>query len=72
MSREAIVVGAGIVGACCAWRLAREGLAVRVIDPRGIGAGASGAGMGHIVVMDEPAAELALTRRSRGRWRLSS
>ncbi len=68
MSREAIVIGAGIVGACCAWRLAREGFAVRVIDRRGVGAGASGAGMGHIVVMDEPEAELALTARSRALW----
>jgi glycine/D-amino acid oxidase-like deaminating enzyme len=65
---DAIVIGAGIVGAACAWALSRAGLSVRVIDRRGVGAGATGSGMGHIVVMDEPAAEFALTRRSRDLW----
>jgi len=65
---DAIVVGAGIVGAACAWRLAREGMLVTVVDPRGIAAGTTASGMGHIVVMDGSEAELALTSRSRALW----
>lgn len=67
-STDAIVIGAGIVGAACAWALTRSGLSVLVVDRRGIGAGATGSGMGHIVLMDEPAAEFALTLRSRTLW----
>jgi tRNA 5-methylaminomethyl-2-thiouridine biosynthesis bifunctional protein len=33
-AREAVVIGAGLAGAACAWALAREGLAVTVIDAR--------------------------------------
>ncbi|WP_250548018.1 FAD-dependent oxidoreductase, partial [Serratia marcescens] len=29
---DVIVVGAGIIGAACAWRLAREGYRVSVVD----------------------------------------
>lgn len=67
-SSTAIVIGAGIVGSCCAWTLAHRGLKVSIVDPRGIGHGSTGAGMGHIVVMDDPAPELALTKRSRDLW----
>lgn len=67
-ARSAIVVGAGIVGSCCAWTLARRGINTRIIDPRGIGQGATSAGMGHIVVMDDPAPEFAITKRSRDLW----
>ena len=50
---DAIIVGAGIVGAACADELARRGLRVGVIDRDVIGSGATAAGMGHIVVMDD-------------------
>lgn len=36
------VRGAGITGLMCAWFLHRRGLRVRVVDPGGVGAGASG------------------------------
>jgi len=50
---DAIIVGAGIVGAACAYYLAQEGIAVAVIDAEFAGAGATAAGMGHIVVLDD-------------------
>ena len=68
MSADAIVVGAGIVGAACAAELAAHGLDVEVLDARGIGGGATAAGMGHIVVMNDSAAEFALSHYSRGLW----
>lgn len=64
---DVIVVGAGIVGAACASELARAGLSVRVIDAR-LG-GATHAGMGHLVVMDDNPAELALSNASLAIWR---
>jgi glycine/D-amino acid oxidase-like deaminating enzyme len=39
---DARVMGAGVFGLCAALALARRGLAVEVVDPGGIGAGASG------------------------------
>lgn len=64
---DAIVVGAGIIGAACAWRLAREGYRVSVVDDRR--AGATAAGMGHLVCMDDNPAELALSAYSLRLWR---
>jgi len=68
MNADAIVVGAGIVGAACAAELAAQGMTVQVVDAAGIGGGATAAGMGHIVVMNDSAPELALSRYSRGLW----
>ena len=65
---EAIVVGAGIVGAACADELARRGLQVAVVDRDMVGGGATAAGMGHIVVMDDSEAQFALTRYSQQLW----
>ncbi|WP_342078098.1 FAD-dependent oxidoreductase [Yoonia sp. SS1-5] len=39
---DVTVMGAGIFGLCVAYCCARRGAAVRVIDPNGVGAGASG------------------------------
>lgn len=39
---EITVRGAGITGLMCAWMLVRRGAKVRVVDPNGVGAGASG------------------------------
>ena len=66
---DAIVVGAGIVGAACAAALARDGLRVLVIDAGGAALGTTAAGMGHVVVMDDSPEQLALTRYSRSLWR---
>ena len=65
MSADALIVGAGIVGAACAAELAALGMRVDVLDAQGIGGGATAAGMGHIVVMNDSPAEFALSRYSR-------
>src|SRR5438105_1146523 len=66
--KHAAVVGAGIVGAACAAALARDGWRVTVVESGVGGGGATGAGMGHIVVMDDSEAQFALTRYSRLLW----
>lgn len=70
MSRpDAIVIGAGIVGAACAERLSAGGMRVLVLEADVAGSGATAAGMGHVVVMDDNGAEFALTRYSSECWR---
>ena len=66
---NAIVVGAGIVGAACARALAADGLRVLVLDARSAASGATAAGMGHLVTMDDSPAQLALTTLSLALWR---
>jgi len=65
---DAVVIGAGIVGAACAATLARDGMRVTVVECGTVGGGATAAGMGHIVVMDDSEAQFALTRYSRELW----
>jgi glycine/D-amino acid oxidase-like deaminating enzyme len=67
-SCDVAIVGAGIVGAACACECARRGLQVIIIDQDAIGADATAAGMGHIVVMDDSEAQFALTRYSQRLW----
>jgi glycine/D-amino acid oxidase-like deaminating enzyme len=66
---DVVVIGAGIVGAACALACAREGLGVTVIEAELAGGGATAAGMGHLVVMDDSEAQFALTRYSVELWR---
>jgi glycine/D-amino acid oxidase-like deaminating enzyme len=65
---DAVVIGAGIVGAACALELAEAGLSVAVIERDAIGSGATAAGMGHIVAMDDSEAQFALTSYSQSLW----
>jgi glycine/D-amino acid oxidase-like deaminating enzyme len=65
---DAVVVGAGIVGAACADECIRQGMRVAVVDGDVIGGGATAAGMGHVVVMDDSEAQFALTRYSQLLW----
>jgi D-hydroxyproline dehydrogenase subunit beta len=65
---DVAVVGAGIVGAACTNEFARRGLRVVVIGEDIVGSGATAAGMGHIVVMDDSDAQFALTRYSQQLW----
>lgn len=67
MKTDVVVIGAGIVGAACAHELAQRGLRVLVLDDAS--GGATGAGMGHLVAMDDNAAELALSHFSIELWR---
>ena len=67
-SFDVAIAGGGIVGAACAEECAAAGLKVVVVEPGPIGAGATAAGMGHIVVMDDSPAQIALTRSSRDLW----
>src|SRR5437763_6440533 len=65
---DVVIVGAGIVGAACADECSRHGLTVAVVDCDVVGGGATGAAMGHIVVMDDSEAQFALTRYSQQLW----
>jgi len=65
---EVVVIGGGIVGAACALECAREGLKVAIVEARMVGGGATAAGMGHLVVMDDSEAQFALTRYSQVLW----
>jgi len=67
-SYDVAIVGAGIVGAACANELARRGMRVAIIDRDVVGGGATAAGMGHVVVMDDSEAQFALTRYSQKLW----
>jgi glycine/D-amino acid oxidase-like deaminating enzyme len=69
-SFDAIVVGAGIVGAACANELAKAGLHVAICERNDYsGGGATAAGMGHLAVMDDSEAQFALTAYSQELWR---
>ncbi len=65
---EVLVIGAGIVGAACALELAKAGRRVAVLEQDCVGSGATAAGMGHVVVMDDSEAQLQLTDYSRTLW----
>jgi glycine/D-amino acid oxidase-like deaminating enzyme len=65
---DVLIVGAGIVGAACALELAKAGVRVTILEERFVSAGATGASMGHIVVMDDSEAQFSLTRYSQVLW----
>ena len=67
-SYDAAVVGTGIVGAACADELCRRGMRVLIIGREMIGDGATAAGMGHIVVMDDSEPQFSLTHYSQQKW----
>jgi len=65
---DAVVLGAGIVGTACALECASAGMRVAVVERDAVGSGATAAGMGHIVVMDDSEAQFALTSYSQTLW----
>src|SRR5579863_3693144 len=67
---DLLIIAAGIVGAACAAECSREGLSVIVVEAEMIGGGATAAGMGHLVAMDDSEAQFALTRYSVELWRV--
>lgn len=65
-----MVVGAGAVGAACAYFLARAGLSVHVVERGSIAGGTSSACEGNLLVSDkESGPELDLALYSRSVWR---
>src|SRR6187200_2240047 len=65
---DVVIIGGGIVGAACAAECAGAGLRVAIVEATMIGGGATAAGMGHLVVMDDSEAQFALTRYSQQLW----
>ncbi len=65
---DLIIVGAGIIGAACAAECAGAGMRTLVLDRGPVAGATTSAGMGHIVVMDDSEALLALTSFSRRLW----
>jgi glycine/D-amino acid oxidase-like deaminating enzyme len=66
---DAVIVGGGIVGTACARSLSQQGMHVALVEQGEPGGGATAAAMGHIVVLDDSPAQLALTRYSQSLWR---
>ena len=70
MNVDVVVVGAGIVGASCAYYAARDGLSVCVVDRGPIAGGTTSAGEGNLLVSDkEPGPELDLALMANAAWR---
>ena len=66
---DVVVVGAGVVGAACAFYAARAGLSVTVLERDGVGGGTTSRGEGNILVSDKaPGPELDLALASRRLW----
>jgi len=65
---DVLVIGAGIVGAACAQELAAAGLSVGVLERNDPGSGATAAGMGHILALDDSEAQIKLTAYGRRLW----
>lgn len=66
---DAVVVGAGVIGAACAEALTAAGLRVHVIDQGAPASGTTAAGEGNVLVSDKsPGPELELAKDSRRRW----
>ncbi|GAA0611055.1 FAD-dependent oxidoreductase [Kutzneria viridogrisea] len=65
---DAVVVGAGVIGAACAEALSAAGLRVTVLDRGPLASATTASGEGNVLVSDkEPGPELALAQASR-RW----
>ncbi len=66
---DVVVIGAGVVGAACAFYAARAGLTVTAVDRGPIAGGTTGAGEGNVLVSDkEPGPELDLALLSSRLW----
>ncbi|MFF4776145.1 NAD(P)/FAD-dependent oxidoreductase [Microtetraspora fusca] len=66
---DVVVIGAGMVGAACAYYAAREGLSVTVLDRASVAGGTTGSGEGNVLVSDkEPGPELDLAVLSCRLW----
>ncbi|MFG3188159.1 NAD(P)/FAD-dependent oxidoreductase [Streptomyces omiyaensis] len=69
-SPDVVIIGAGVVGAACAYYAARSGLTVAVVDRGPVAGGTTGAGEGNLLVSDKEAGpELDLALLSTRLWR---
>ncbi|MFE9562946.1 NAD(P)/FAD-dependent oxidoreductase [Streptomyces sp. NPDC006487] len=69
-SPDLVIIGAGVVGAACAYYAARAGLRVAVVDRGPVAGGTTGAGEGNLLVSDKEAGpELELALLSARLWR---
>ncbi|MFD7029478.1 NAD(P)/FAD-dependent oxidoreductase [Streptomyces sp. NPDC059917] len=67
---DAVIIGAGVVGAACAYYATRAGLSVAVVDRGPVAGGTTGAGEGNLLVSDKgPGPELDLALLSTTLWR---
>jgi glycine/D-amino acid oxidase-like deaminating enzyme len=67
MSRDVVVVGAGIVGCATAWECARRGLSVTLLDRGEVSGGTTGLGEGNVLCADKdagPELDLAVAGRA--------
>lgn len=68
-SPDVVVVGAGVVGAACAYHLAAAGVRVHIVDRAYVASGSSGACEGNVLAWDkELERELPLALRSAELW----
>src|SRR3954465_12396514 len=68
-SPDVVVVGAGVVGAACAYYLAASGVRVRLLEGSYVASGSSGACEGNVLAWDkELERELPLALRSADLW----
>ncbi|MFD9165117.1 NAD(P)/FAD-dependent oxidoreductase [Streptomyces sp. NPDC059558] len=68
-SLDVVIIGAGVVGAACAYYAARAGLSVAVVDRGPVAGGTTGAGEGNLLVSDKEAGpELDLALLSTRLW----
>jgi len=69
-SADVVVIGAGMVGAACAYYCGAAGLAVTVVERGSVAGGTTGAGEGNVLLSDkEPGPELDLALWSAELWR---
>lgn len=67
---DVVIVGAGMVGAACAYYTSRSGLSVAVVDRGPVAGGTTGTGEGNLLVSDKvPGPELELALISASLWR---
>jgi glycine/D-amino acid oxidase-like deaminating enzyme len=65
------VVGAGVIGAACAYELTRHGMQTLVVDRGQLASGTTSSGEGNLLVSDKPPGpELDLALLSLRRWRI--
>jgi glycine/D-amino acid oxidase-like deaminating enzyme len=66
---DVVIAGGGIVGIACALASARAGMRVALVERDTWAGGATGAAMGHIVLMNDSEPHFEITRRGQQLWR---